>query len=146
LQTASSQLRGVIVREVLRGRIGERDELLFADPAMREDSIDDLAGVMPAGEEQDDGRLRGLDVDAGGVDPGADVPGRLPQQRESLKLLLDLSSRLDDHRAGIIVAEGRRVLDRMLFERLVKRGHEVVTGVGDAPLVGVGHGRPPALM
>jgi hypothetical protein len=89
------EFSGVVVREVLGGRIGERDELLFADSAMREDSIDDLAGVVSAGEEQDDGRLRGLDVDAGGVDPGADVPGRLSQQLESLDLLLDLLSRLE---------------------------------------------------
>ncbi len=61
--------------------------LFDAGSAMLEDPIDDLAGVVPAGEEQDDLRLLGLDVDAGGVDPGPDLLGRLTQQRESLDLL-----------------------------------------------------------
>ena len=53
-------------------------------------------GVVPAGEEQDDLRLRGLDVNTRGVDPGPHLFGRLPQQLQRLELLLDLSPRVDD--------------------------------------------------
>jgi hypothetical protein len=134
------ELLRVAVREVLRGRIGESDELVRTRSAMLEDPVDDLASVVPAGEEQHDPRLLSVDVDAGGVDPGPDVLGRLTQQRESLELLLDLSSRLDDHRDGIIVPEGRCVADRMPLERPVQGGQQVVALVDDAPLVGVGQG------
>ena len=137
------ELIRVVHREVLRGCVADRHELARAGFAMLEYPVDDLAGVVPAGEEQYDLPLPGLDVDTTGIDPGAHVSGRLPQAFQHRNLLLDLSSRFDDHRAGIIESEGRRVLDAMSLQRPVQGHQQVVALVGDAPLVGVGHGHAP---
>jgi len=140
------ELVSVVQREVLRGCVADRHELARAGSTMREHPVDDLAGVVPAGEEQDDLRLPGLDVQTGGVDGSPHVPGRLPEALQRLDLLVDLSSQLDDHRAGVIESEARCVADRMPLELPVQGGQQVVALVGDAPLVGVGHGHAPALV
>jgi hypothetical protein len=75
---------------------------------------------MPPRVKEDDRCVRRLQVNAGGVDAGPDIVGRLTEQRERSDLGLNLSHQRDDFGAGVVDAQTRRVLNSVALERPVK--------------------------
>jgi hypothetical protein len=130
------------VREVLGRGVRDFHQLVptLRRVPMNQELVDDLAGMMPAREKEQDFALLGLEVDAGRVDPGPDVLRRLTQRLQGGELGSDLFLHLDDHRACIVDPHCDGVADPLPLEGLVEWKQQVRALVGERPLVRVGHG------
>ena len=70
----------LVVVEILRGGVGDRDDLVLAGFAMGEDPVEDLAGMVPAREEQDS------TISITGMRSGMPLPLRKRYTRATSKL------------------------------------------------------------
>jgi hypothetical protein len=101
--------------------------------AVLEEPNEDFTGMVTTGEEEDDAPNIGLEENARGIDARPHSLARLADEFQRGDLRPYLSCKVDHHRAGVVDAERRRVLNAMQLERAVERMEEVVRLIDDAP-------------
>lgn len=136
----------MLVVEVLRRSVGALHQLRAREQTTPQDLVHDLSRVMASRVKKDDRSVRRLPVQPRRVDASAHALGRLAKGLECSDLCVDLLLEGDNHRPGVVNPEIRGLLYRVLLERPVQRQQQVVTGIDQLPLVGVGDRDTPALV